>query len=238
MARSWLAPTSISRAAGLTCAPRKPVWATWSRTHSSGPQGNSIPRVAVALKNSGGIRDHIGLILQPAGTTRAEQVVFSPPTANPDSGKRDGEITRFDIESVLRFNNGLVIVPLTAQQLVGLMEHAIGFDGVGAMPDGRFPQVAGLRFSFDPAKPPGERIQSLAVVADDGEIVDPVMEDGALVGDPNRVIRIAVLNFTANGGDGYPFPQPAFGRVDLAGEAGQYNPSIARVSGHQRQRSD
>ena len=182
------------------------------------------PRVAVALKNSGGIRDHIGLISQPAGTTRADQVVYSPPAANPDSGKRDGEITRFDIESVLRFNNGLVIVPLTAQQLVGLMEHAIGFNGVGAIPDGRFPQVAGMRFSFDPAKPPGERIQSLAVVADDGEIVDPVMEDGALVGDPNRVIRMAVLNFTANGGDGYPFPQPAFGRVDLAGEAGQYNP--------------
>ncbi|MYD54031.1 MAG: bifunctional metallophosphatase/5'-nucleotidase [Chloroflexi bacterium] len=182
------------------------------------------PRVAVALKNSGGIRDHIGVISQPPGTTRADQIVYSPPAANRGSGKRAGEITRFDIESVLRFNNGLVIVPLTAQQLVSLMEHAIGFGGVGVTPDGRFPQVAGMRFSFDATRPPGERIQSLAIVAADGEVTDPVIERGALVGDPNREIRMAVLNFTANGGDGYPFPQPSFGRVDLAGEAGQYNP--------------
>ena len=182
------------------------------------------PRVAVALKNSGGIRDHIGVISQPPGTTRADEVVYSPPAANPASGKRAGEVTRFDIESVLRFNNGLVIVPITARQLVELMEHAIGFDGVGATPDGRFPQVAGMRFSFDPRRPAGERLESLAIVGDSGEIVDPVIEGGALVGDPNRVIRMAVLDFTANGGDGYPFPQPSFGRVDLAGEAGQYNP--------------
>ncbi|MDE2746661.1 MAG: bifunctional metallophosphatase/5'-nucleotidase [Chloroflexota bacterium] len=183
------------------------------------------PRVAVALKNSGGIRDHIGHVSQPPGTTRADQIVYSPPAGNPASGKRDGEITRFDIESVLRFNNGLVIVPLTARELVTLMEHAIGFDGVGSTPDGRFPQVAGMRFSFDPGRPPGERIQSLAVVDDSGAIADPIIAGGALVGNPNRVIRMAALNFTANGGDGYPFPQPALGRVDLAGEAGQYNPA-------------
>ena len=51
-----------------------------------------------------------------------------------------------------------------------------------------------------------------------------MVAEGVLVGDPNRLIRMAVLNFTANGGDGYPFPQPAFGRIDLAGEEGQYNP--------------
>ena len=182
------------------------------------------PRVAVALKNSGGVRDHIGRISQPPGTTRSDQVVYSPPAANPASGKRDGEITRFDIESVLRFNNPLVIVPISAQLLVDLMEHAIGFDGVGAVPDGRFPQIAGMRFSFDPTRPSGERIESLAIVDDDGQVADAVVEEGVLVGDPNRLIRMAVLNFTANGGDGYPFPQPAFGRIDLAGEEGQYNP--------------
>ena len=185
------------------------------------------PRVAVALKNSGGIRDHIGYVTQPPGTTRPDQLVYAPPAANPASGKRDGEITRFDIESVLRFNNGLVIVPVTARQLVELVEHGVRFDGVGQVPDGRFPQVAGMRFSFDPARPQGERIQSLAIVGDSGEIRDSVVEQGELIGDPNRTIRMAVLNFTANGGDGYPFPQPAFGRIDLTGEAGQYNPPSA-----------
>lgn len=182
------------------------------------------PTVAVALKNSGGVRDQIGRVWQLPGSNRADQVVYLPSAGNPESGKLEGEITRFDIESVLRFNNGLVIVPVTARQLALLLEHAIGFAGVGATPDGRFPQIAGMRFSFDPTSPPGSRIRSLAIVNDEGRVTDPVIVNGALVGNPDRSVRMAVLNFTANGGDGYPFPQPAFGRIDLAGEAGQYNP--------------
>ena len=185
------------------------------------------PRVAVALKNSGGIRDQIGRVWQPAGALRADEVVFAPPPANPASGKREGDISRFAVESVLRFNNGLVIVPVTARQLVELLEHGVGFDGVGDVPDGRFPQVAGMRFSFDPAEPPGRRIRSLAIIDELDHVADRVVEDGVLVGDPERMIHMAVLNFTANGGDGYPFALPARGRIDLAGEAGQYNPPSA-----------
>ena len=185
------------------------------------------PRVAVALKNSGGIRDQIGRVWQPAGALRADEVVFAPPAANPASGKREGDISRFAVESVLRFNNGLVIVPVTARQLVELLEHGVGFDGVGDVPDGRFPQVAGMRFSFDPAEPPGRRIRSLAIIDELDHVADRVVENGVLVGDPERMIHMAVLNFTANGGDGYPFALPARGRIDLAGEAGQYNPPSA-----------
>ncbi|MCY3921939.1 MAG: bifunctional metallophosphatase/5'-nucleotidase, partial [Chloroflexi bacterium] len=184
-------------------------------------------RVAVALKNSGGIRDQIGRVWQPAGALQADEVAFAPPAGNPASGKRDGDISRFAVESVLRFNNGLVIVPITARKLVDLLEHGVGFDGVGEVPDGRFPQVAGVRFSFDPVGPPGRRIRSLAIVDDEDRVTDRVVENGVLVGHPERAIHIAVLNFTANGGDGYPFALPARGRIDLAGEAGQYNPPSA-----------
>ena len=34
---------------------------------------------------------------------------------------------------------------------------------------------------------------------------------------------MVTLNFLANGGDGYPFPVPQPGRVDLVGERGQFN---------------
>ncbi len=34
---------------------------------------------------------------------------------------------------------------------------------------------------------------------------------------------MVTLNFLANGGDGYPFPVPQPGRIDLMGEAGQFN---------------
>ncbi|MCY4109576.1 MAG: bifunctional metallophosphatase/5'-nucleotidase [Chloroflexi bacterium] len=181
------------------------------------------PGVAVALKNGGGIRDQIGIAVQPPGTTDPADVKFLPPPANPSAGKPEGGVSQFDIEGALRFNNGLVIVPLTAQQLREIVEHAIGFDGVGQATAGRFPQIGGMRFSFDPAAPPGERIRSLAIVDDSGAVVDVVVKAGSLAGDPGREIKMVTMNFLANGGDGYPFPLPAPGRVDLAGEAGQIN---------------
>ena len=179
--------------------------------------------VAVSFKNGGGIRSSIGLVVQPPGTTSPADVALLPPPANPDAGKEEGDISRLDIEGALRFNNGLVIIPLTARQLVGIVEHGIGFDGVGEVTVGRFPQVSGMHFSFDPTQPAGERVRSLAIVDDDGGIVDRVEEDGVLVGDPGRQTKMVTLNFLANGGDGYPFPVPSSGRVDLAGEAGQIN---------------
>ncbi len=233
------------------------------------------PEAAVSLKNGGGIRSPIGMIVQPPGTTDPSEVVYLPPQANRDSGKETGDISRFDIEGALRFNNGLVIIPLTARQLVAVVEHSIGFDGVGEATAGRFPQVGGMRFSFNPSAPPGKRVRSLAIVDGGGaatgrvtgremdpvtgratgremdpvtgratgremdpvtgqvidremdpatgRVIDRVVEDGSLAGDPERVIKLVTLDFLANGGDGYPFPVPARGRVDLRGEAGQFN---------------
>ena len=182
------------------------------------------PDVRVSLKNSGGIRDDIGIVVQPAGTTDPADVQFFPPPANPVTGKLGGEVSQFDVESTLRFDNGLVIVPLTARQLVTVMEHTVGADNVGEVPSGGFPQVGGMRFSFDPAAPAGQRIRSLAVIDDSGAVSDRVVENGELTGSPERIIKMATLNFLANGGSGYPFPVPHPGRVDLSGEAGQYNP--------------
>lgn len=181
------------------------------------------PEVQVALRNGGGIRGDIGLVVHPPGSTESSDVQYLPSPANLVTGKAEGEISQFDIESSLRFNNGLVIVPLTAAQFASIMEHSIGFDGVGEVRDGRFPQVGGMRFSFNADAPIGQHIRSLAVIGEDGAVADPVVVDGALSGDPNRVIKLVTLNFLANGGDGYPFPVPQPGRVDLIGEAGQFN---------------
>ena len=181
------------------------------------------PEVHVSFKNGGGIRDHIGLVVHPPGSTDPSEVQYLPSAANPSTGKNAGEISQFDIEGSLRFNNGLVIVPLTAKQFTAIVEHSIGLDGVGEALDGRFPQVGGMRFSFDPSAPTGQRIRSLAVIGEDGAVADRVVVDGSLSGDPNRVIKMVTLNFLANGGDSYPFPVPLPGRVDLAGEAGQFN---------------
>ena len=182
------------------------------------------PDVAVSIKNSGGIRDDIGIVVQPPGTTDPSDVMYLPPPADGSAGRREGDVSQFDVEGTLRFNNGLAIVPLTAAQLVEIVEHAVGFDGVGDVPAGRFPQVGGMRFSFDPSAPSGNRVRSLAIVVVDGAVTDRVVANGELVGDTERTIKMVTMNFVANGGDGYPFPMPAPGRIDLPGEANQPNP--------------
>ena len=165
--------------------------------------------MAVSLKNGGGIRDSIGLELQPPGTVDTKDVVFLPPVADPDSGTADGEISQFDIEAVLRFNNGLAILPLTARQLFEIVEHAVGFEGVGEVAVGRFPQIAGMRFSFDPSAPSGERVRSLAIVDGQGAVTVRVVVEGNLVGLPERQIKMVTLDFLARAATAIRFPSPA-----------------------------
>ena len=181
------------------------------------------PEVAVSLKNGGGIRDAIGVTRLPPGADRPSDIVFLPPPANPESGKKEGEISQYDIEGALRFNNGLSILTLTAEQLVAVMEHSVGFDGAGTATVGQFPQIGGMRFSFDPAAPPGQRVRSLAIVDGQGAVVDSVVEGGDLAGAPEREIKMVTIDFLADGGDDYPFPSANPGRVDLRGERGQAN---------------
>ena len=182
------------------------------------------PEVAVSLKNGGGIRGHIGAVVQPPGATSEAEVLFLPPAANPTAGKNEGDISQFDIEGTLRFNNGLVILTLTARQFLALMEHGISFDGVGIATGGQFPQVGGMRFSFDPGASPGDRIVSLAIIDGEDKVMDRVVVGGELTGDPTRPIRMVTLDFLASRGDGYPFPLPNPTRVDLRGESGQAHP--------------
>ena len=181
------------------------------------------PETQVSIKNGGGIRDHIGLVLQPPGTTSPDDVEYLPPAQNPVTGKQSGDVSQLDVEGALRFNNGLVIVPLTARELIDVLEHAIGFNGAGDTPGGHFPQVARLRFSFYLAAPSGQRIRSMAIVGNSGNTIDRVVDSGALTGDTERQIKVVTLNFLANQGAGFSFPLPHEGRIDLAGEAQQPN---------------
>ena len=168
--------------------------------------------VAVALQNGGGIRASIGAIDPNTGE-------LLPPPGNPRSGKAPGEISQLDVANAFRFNDELVLFDLTAAEFKALLEHAVAESRPGETP-GQFAQVSGIRFSFDILNesgeliPVGDRIQSAALVDDDGTIVDVIVQEGEVVGDAERTIRVATLNFLANGGDGYPFPSLGDNRVD------------------------
>ena len=171
------------------------------------------PAVAVSLKNGGGIRAAIGEVVPTSDTTS----LFLPPQANPLSGKMEGEISQLDIENTLRFNNGLTLFTLSAQDLVEVIEHGISEYAEGATP-GAFPQIGGAKFSFDPSRPAGDRIRSLSLIDENGVAYDAIVFNGNIIKSPEREIRIVTLDFLAGGGDGYPYPALGENRVDLEDE--------------------
>ena len=173
--------------------------------------------VLISLKNGGGIRSEIGEVLAVPGSISA--ATLTAPKANPDANRQAGEISQLAVETALKFNNKLWVFDVTATQLKSLLEHGVASLGS----QGRFPQVAGLSFSYDATRTAqvldatsflpttaGERIRSLKV----GN--DVVVRDGAIVGNASRTFRMVTLNFlaegtntAAGGGDGYPFPATA-----------------------------
>ncbi len=196
--------------------------------------------VQVSLKNGGGIRDDIGVQTFPPGSTDPDDLLLLPPQANAAVDKEEGDISQLDISNSLRFNNGLTLLTLTAEGLKQVMEHAVAATEPGATP-GQFPQVGGMRFSFDPTQQAiefdadgnvvteGERIQNLLLVNDDGEAIDVLVRDGEVVGNADREIRIVTLGFLAGprdgtpglGGDSYPFPALGTDVVNLEDEGVQ-----------------
>lgn len=112
------------------------------------------------------------------------------------TGIRRGPVTMRDIYAVLPFNNYIVAVRMNGRQLRETLEH--GVSGVEKS-EGRFPQVSGIKFVFDPSRPVGKRIGS-------------IMVSGTEL-DETRDYVIATLDFMAAGGDGYQ----AFGAAIRSG---------------------
>jgi 5'-nucleotidase/UDP-sugar diphosphatase len=98
-----------------------------------------------------------------------------------------GSVIRLkDILAELPFNNRVVVVEITGADLLLAMENGLAQVPV---PAGRFPQVSGMKIVFDPKLPIRKRVLSLEVAG------KPV--------EPNRVYRVAILDFLARGGDDY-----------------------------------
>jgi 5'-nucleotidase len=102
-----------------------------------------------------------------------------------------GEITMGEVLAVLPFQNTLATFELTGADIIASLEHGVSGLEEGA---GRFPQVAGIRYSFDPNVAPNEgRIQSVEI-EENGEWV--ALDEAATYG-------VATNNFMRGGGDGY-----------------------------------
>jgi len=100
-----------------------------------------------------------------------------------------GPLTKRDVLSMLPFNNPIVKVEVSGKTLMELLEHGVARSREDGEP-GRFPQVSGMKFTFDLAKLPGQRITQASV---NGKSVDA-----------NAKYTIATSDFlVSRGGDGY-----------------------------------
>lgn len=139
--------------------------------------------IVIALQNGGGVRASID----------------------------QGPITMGEIYTVLPFQNTLSTFFVTGATLKAALENGMAqFDDPEK--DGRFPQVAGMTFRFDPAAAFGERISDVMVAEGDGF--------AAL--DPDKVYGVVSNNFVRNGGDGYAMLRDAQNVYD-------YGPDLAEV---------
>lgn len=101
-----------------------------------------------------------------------------------------GPLTKGDVLSVLPFQNTLSTFRLSGADVVTALENGVSEYEQGA---GRFAQVAGLKYTVDPAAAPGSRISGVQV-----------REGGAWVPiDPARLYGVVSNNYMRRGGDGY-----------------------------------
>lgn len=89
---------------------------------------------------------------------------------------------------MLPFGNQLVKLELKGQVIGEALEHGVAASGGNAEP-GRFPQVSGLRYSFDTTLLPGVRLKSITV---NGRRLDET-----------KTYTLVTTEYLANGGDGY-----------------------------------
>jgi 5'-nucleotidase len=101
-----------------------------------------------------------------------------------------GEVTMGEVLTVLPFQNTLATFEATGQQIIDALENGVSQVEDGA---GRFPQVAGLKFTWKASNEPGSRVLDVQVAEGDGFV--PI--------DPAKTYGVVTNNYVRNGGDGF-----------------------------------
>ncbi|MCG8374239.1 MAG: 5'-nucleotidase C-terminal domain-containing protein, partial [Balneolales bacterium] len=154
--------------------------------------GAPVPTIAIA--NGGGIRN--GEI--PAGNIT--------------------ELNTFDILSFLNFLT--VVENITPEQLKLILENAVSrivlVDGVPTRQGdgtGRYAQVAGFSFTYNASLEPLEYNDEGNITFEGRRIIDVSLDDGTPIIEKGQVVdgaptlNLATADFTARGGDQYPFDE-------------------------------
>ena len=148
------------------------------------PMGNYIAdllrskyKTDFALTNGGGIRDSFPAKgYKPVDTTLVR------------TGTGALDVTLGDALTVYPFGNQVATTIVTGENLWKALEIGVG-GNYGS--EGRFPQISGFKFTFDPTKAAGSRIVSVT------------KNDGTEIAKDQTVYTLTTLDYIVYGGDGY-----------------------------------
>lgn len=144
--------------------------------------------------------------------TGADVAILNGGSIRADSLIDAGDLTRRDVLSILPFPNPVVKLEVTGATLRAALEHGVSRSLEDKQP-GRFPQVSGLRFTFDATRPAGSRITEVTI---QGQPLDD-----------KRTYTLATTSFLAvEGGDDYKMLQNQ--RFLIKPEQGERAPELLR----------
>jgi 5'-nucleotidase len=140
--------------------------------------------------------------LMNGGSIRADEII-SP-----------GPLTKREVLSILPFKNRVIKLELTGALLRAALEHGVARSAEDKEP-GRFPQVSGMRFTFDARRPAGSRITELTVKG------RPL--------DEKKKYTLATSDYIGiDGGDGYAIFKQA--RLLIPREQAQFDSDVLRTA--------
>ncbi|MCM3871211.1 MAG: bifunctional metallophosphatase/5'-nucleotidase [Pyrinomonadaceae bacterium] len=137
--------------------------------------------------------------------TGADVALMNGGSIRADTIISPGPLTKRDLLSILPFKNQVVKLELTGATLRAALENGVSRSAEEEEP-GRFPQVAGLRFTFDAGRSPGSRVVDITISG------QPLSDD--------KKYTLATTDFLAiDGADGYAMLKGA--RLLISPEQGQ-----------------
>lgn len=120
--------------------------------------------------------------------THSDMAILNSGTLRSDQIQPRGPFTLRDLLNILPMMDPLVVLNVSGKDIVQALEN-----GVSQYPklEGRFPQVAGISFGFDPEKPPGQRVDTKYIRVGDEFL------------DTEQKYRVVTKQYLYNGKDGY-----------------------------------
>ncbi|RWS06235.1 trifunctional nucleotide phosphoesterase protein YfkN-like protein [Dinothrombium tinctorium] len=120
--------------------------------------------------------------------THSDLAILNSGTLRSDRIHPKGVFKLRDLSSIMPAVDPMVVISATGEQIWKALEN-----GVSQWPklEGRFPQVSGIQFAFDPTKPPGSRIDPRFI-----KIGDEYLE-------MDQKYRLVTKDYLRQGKDGY-----------------------------------